>query len=573
MRHRVRFAAALGAVVLLAVPTAARASVGVTDAEIAVASAAAVHGVVTAVTPIADSSVGGIYTIVSLEVHRSWGLPDRPTSLDLKLLGGTHGRRSLRVEGQAEFTPGEEIFAFLDVRPRDRTFAVTALGRGKWTIDRSTAHAVRATRPDHDDAASPATRTLETLTALATLAGTRVVAPTDARRLTASRPAAFDLGPGPQAAAAGRWHRADWRGAVTVDAAGLTTSPAAMPAVQALLRTLGTWSAASALTLTAGGVTAPRCFADAAGDGRLVVTFGDPCDEIADTSPVLAFGAAFLDTAESRVVNGTPYAAITSGLVVVDNAPHKLDALGAVCLEELLTHEIGHTLGLGHSEDAASVMFPTLSATCGARTVAQPLSSSDLATMQARYPAASGNGPPGSPLGLMASVFGASVRLRWSDASGAAPTSYRVLAGSAPGEADLGVLAVGATGLDVAGVGRGVYYIRIVAVNAAGASAPSAEITVVVGEGVAGAPTGLLGAADAAGRVRLYWQRPVGSAGVTGYVLLVRAPDDGRLVRVPVDSTSLYAEGVAPGAYPIRVAAVTDAGLGPASAEILVLVP
>lgn len=564
------------AVLALTSASTARAHVGVTDTEIASASAAAVHGVVTAVRVVADPGVGAIYTVVSLEVRRSWGLPDQPTALELKLLGGAVGRRALWVDGQAAFTPGEEVFAFLDVRPRDRTFSVTALGRGKWTIDRATTGAARGAAPAPAGAAGQATRTLETLAALAARAGTRVTAPPDARRRVVSPLApvpSADLTPGVVAAAAGRWHRADGRGAVTVDASGLTTAPTSMPAVHALLRTLATWSSVSALRLTAGGVTASRCFADAAGDGRIVVVFGDPCDEIADTSPVLALGAAFLDTSDTRLVNGAPYAAITSGLVVVDDAPGKVDALGAVCLEELVTHEIGHTLGLGHSTDTASLMFPALSPTCGARPAALPLSPGDHATMQARYPVASGGEPPASPIGLMAAVFGADVRLRWSDGAGAAATSYRVVAGSAPGESDLGDLAVGAAGLDVSGVGRGVYYLRVVAMNAAGASAPSAEITVVVGDGVAGAPTGLMGAADAVGRVRLYWQRPVSQAHVTGYVLLVRVPDDGRLLRVPVDTTSLYAEGVAPGAYPIRVAAVTDAGVGPASAEILVVVP
>lgn len=570
--RRVRNVAPLLALLLAQAP-ATWASVSLTDADVAAASAAAVHGVVTSVTPVHDTGVGAIYTVVSLRLIQSWGLAATPATLDLKLLGGTLGSRTLRVDGQAAFVPGQEVFAFLEVRPRDRTFAVTALGRGTWTIDRYTALALRTLQEHGAGADAHETRTLAELRALATLTGTRVRVPAVVRPHLDPPPRSPDLASGPLAAAIGRWHRADWRGPVTIDAAGLAGLPASTSAVTALLAAAATWSAPSALSLAPGGLTAPRCFADAAGDGRIVVTFGDPCDEIPDTSPVLAFGAAFFDTADTRVVNGVPYAAITSGLVVVDDAAGKIDRLGAVCLQELVTHEIGHTLGLGHTSDVDSVMYPTLSPTCETRGAAMPLSTADRATLHSRYPAATETGPPNSPVGLLAAVNGTEVRLRWSAAAGSEATAYRVLAGSAPGESDLGAIAVQATGLDVSGVARGVYYLRIVAVNAAGASAPSAEITVVVGPDVPGAPTGLMGAADSAGRVRLYWQRPAGSASVTGYVLLVRAPADGRLLRVPVGATSLSAEGVAPGAYPVRVAAVTAAGLGPASAEVLVLVP
>lgn len=547
------------------------------DQSVAASSAAAVHGVVAAVTPLDEPGVGGIYTVVSIAVRRSWGLPGAPASIDLKLLGGVAGRRALVVDGQATFVIGEEVFAFLDVRPRDGTLAVTALGRGKWTIapPATAGDGAVSGRPafrDHD----PVPRTVETLHALAALAATAVQVP-PSLRMRVPRPtvASMEHVADAQAAtaSAGRWHHADRAANVPVDASGIaTTSPIVAP----LMRAVQAWSAASALTLEPGALRGPRCFVDAtAGDGRIAVTFGDPCDEIADTSPVLAFGAAFFDANDLRVVGGVPYAGITSGVVVVDNAPGKLDALGGACLEELVTHELGHAIGLAHASDPASVMYPALSPTCGQRTTATAFSESDRTALRARYPhAPAQSGPPSSPVGLMAAVHGDAVRLRWSAAPGPGATSFHLSAGSAPGESDLGVLTVGASGVDLAPVPRGVYYLRIAARNAAGLSAPSAEITVSVGANLPPAPVGLMAAAEGTGRVRLFWQAPSGTGpAATSYVLLVRMPDTGRLLRVPVASTAFVADGVPSGAYPVRVAAVTGAGVGPASAEILLLVP
>lgn len=580
--HRLAAAAiVLGVTALLGPPASAAVSshgVDLPVTAIAASSAAAVHGVVSSVSALVEPGVGGIYTVVSIAVRHSWGLPGAPPSIDLKLLGGIVGRRALVVDGQATFRVGEEVFALLEVRPRDGTLAVTALGQGKWTIAPPPLVLVGSPRGRaalRDD--GTARRSLDQLQTLATLTGAAVHAPRSLR-VQVPRPqrdaTEHDLGAPAAVVAAGRWHRVDSGVSVPVDASGMAFNGAAIAPL--LMRALQTWTGESALSLSPGTLRDPRCFGDAAtGDQRIVITFGDPCDEIADTSPVLAFGAAFFDVADTRVVGGAVYAGITSGVVVVDDAPAKVNPLGAVCLEELVTHELGHALGLGHVDDAASVMYPTLSPTCGHRATALPLSEGDRATLRERYPhGGSPTGPPASPVGLLAAVHGDGVRLRWGAATGPSASGYQLFAGSAPGESDLGTLPVGGPGLDLTAVPRGVYYLRVVAVNAAGMSSPSAEITVAVGANLPEAPAGLMASADDTGRVRVFWQAPSGAASsTTRYLLLARMPGDGRLIRVPVASTTFFAEGVPSGTYRLRVVAVTAAGPGPASREILLVVP
>ena len=166
------------------------------DAALARASAAAVRGVVIAVTTRLDPAVDTLYTHVQLAVTRAWGVDAAPGSIALKLLGGADAERALVVGGQARFTPGEDVLVFLDVRPRDGTLSVTGLERGKWTMDGGVSAV--ASRHLHDAPAAVARDVVPArdLESLAALAGTTVRLPA----ATLVAPAAFD---GPATPAAG----------------------------------------------------------------------------------------------------------------------------------------------------------------------------------------------------------------------------------------------------------------------------------------------------------------------------------------------------------------------------------
>ncbi len=545
------------------------------DAALARASAAAVRGVVIAVTTRLDPAVDTLYTHVQLAVTRAWGVDAAPGSIALKLLGGADAERALVVGGQARFTPGEDVLVFLDVRPRDGTLSVTGLERGKWTMDGGVSAV--ASRHLHDAPAAVARDVVPArdLESLAALAGTTVRLPA----ATLVAPAAFD---GPATPAAGdvapataaRWHEADWGAPVFVDS--MTGGHPIFPGggFTQLLRAIGLWTGPSALRLLPGTLRGPRCFGNAeAADGRVSVSYDDPCDEIADTSPTLAIGGAYYSSADVRVVNGRAFWKITKGVVVLDNARAKFSGLSTGCYEEVLTHELGHAVGLAHTDATPAVMAPWLGPECVHRTESLPLQAPDLAALDTVYPAGPpAAGPPGTPAGLTSIVNGTTVELSWLP-TGAAASAYQLHVGSVPGATDLGSFPAAAARVVATGVGRGVYYARIVAVNAHGASPPSPDVAVVVGDGLPGVPVGLMAAAGQTGDVRVLWQPPRSGPPPASYVLLVGTSADRPTTRIPLAHTVLAARGVATGTYFVRAVAVNGAGAGPASPEIAVIVP
>jgi hypothetical protein len=102
-------------------------------------------------------------------------------------------------------------------------------------------------------------------------------------------------------------------------------------------------------------------------DGRTTVVFDDPFDEapdIVNCSGVLAVGgfiaASIGNLPETtRTVGGETFMKIFEGDLVVN--PNLADCLsGPLALDEVLTHEIGHTIGFGHSSENPNETDPVL---------------------------------------------------------------------------------------------------------------------------------------------------------------------------------------------------------------------
>ena len=132
--------------------------------------------------------------------------------------------------------------------------------------------------------------------------------------------------------------------------------------------------------------------------------------------------------------------------------------------------------------------------------------------------------PPAPPTGLAVNVTGSTAAFTWTaPLSGSPLTGYLLLAGSAPGfSAPIAALPLSPTSTSVAvpSVPAGTYYVRVVAQNAGGTSAPSNEVTVIVAGATApGAP--ILSASAAGSTVTVSWAPGSGGA-PTSYTLARR---------------------------------------------------
>ena len=567
----------------------ASASIRVSDDALARSSAAAVQGRVIDTRASWDTDAGTIYTFVTIEVANAWGLEGAPARVVVKQLGGVVGDTAFVVGGQARFVVGEDVLVFLDVRPRDHTLSVAGLEQGKWVLNGAVDVATSAMREmrgtDPESAVARDYRAADSLQALAALAGSRVRASGAVLEPPVPAGAAgggFDaasytlLGSSPA-----RWHEADTSTPVYVDTQAGGHPQFAGGGLTQLSNAAAIWSAAGSLRLVNGVSRSARCFSNSELDGRLSVTYGDPCGEIADASATLAIGGAYYTSYPQRVVNGVSYWKITKGMIITDNPPAKFASFTTGCYEEMLVHELGHAIGFGHAAARPAIMYPSISSGCFSRTVSAPLGADDLAGMAALYPGAGAPPPPppveaapGVPANLSSTVAGGTVSITWSaPTSGGTATGYQLQAGSAPGLANIAVMPLTGTGVTVPNVPNGTYYVRVVATNGAGASAPTADRAITVGAGTPGAPRSLTGSASPGGVVSLGWLPPSTGAAPTSYLVLAGYTPGASTFQIPVGATGMGAGGVASGVYYVRVVALNGAIPGPASNEFTLVVP
>lgn len=516
-----------------------------------------------------------IYEYVTVEVGDRLKGPPTPDAIVLKQLGGKVGAIGLHINGQARFTPGEEVLLFLAVRPGDRTLHTVGLARGRWQLLPDLGTGGRRAIPPPDDqtalsapAQSTAGLTLDEVRAIA------ASAPASTDPIVSMPPEVDRASPaytylptdgGPPA----RWHQADDNAAIQVN---FQPPPGGVPGgATALTNAMSRWSnGGTRLRLQSGGTGVPADPFEFTGNGRIAVYFNDPNGQVPDNGS-FGVGGGYYTTGDKRTINGTEFQAFVQGFAILNNSgPH---LVSAGCVEAALTHTLGHTIGLGDSNAAGAIMQPSLPGNC-----ASSLGTDDLNGLRAIYaPVASGPNPPAAPTAFSATAVLNTVNLTWTPATTGGPAeTYLIEAGTGPGLANLVTISINApqTSLSVGGVAPGIYYVRVRARNVRGTSTPSPEAAVNVGNCTApGTPRSLTASTNDTS-VGLTWAPPAGGGPVQGYLLGVgSAPGAINLLVLPLPASPTSLGAVAGyGDYYVRLHAQNSCGLSAPTPDVLVRV-
>lgn len=359
-----------------------------------------VVGEVAAVTPQYDRASRTVSTVVRLrisEVLKGEALP----SLDLVEWGGNTEEIAAQFFGVPVYWPGEKVVVFASRRP-DGTWATTSLALGKYTIVEGGRRSIalrdlgpgtlalewdgRALRPTETRAAydwSAFRRSI--LDAVSGRSAPRAMPlkldATDPEETKALYVAPFALMSSP-----GRWFEAD-RGEPVgyfVDPSGdATIGPEETRA--AIDAAMAAWSMPpiATLRLQRAGEAAPGKL-DCSGPTQIM--FNDPQEVLSDPwfcSGILAVGGFCAEKSSTTTVNGVTFPRITTAKILFNNGWGQCPFWNTCNVAEVVTHELGHTIGFGHSGDSRATMFAYahFDGRCAA------LRADDLAALSFVYPA------------------------------------------------------------------------------------------------------------------------------------------------------------------------------------------
>ncbi len=330
-----------------------------TDEDLRDSSAAIVLGRVDAVSA-AVGPAGEISTYVTIAVEEQIKGAFEPT-LTVVVPGGTVGNVSRVVGGAPAFHAGERVLVFLRHRVADGALVPNGLALGKYAILRSPTGDIA--QREFGRAAAADVRPLGAF--MESIRGISAGAParrdpgdTAAQRGSAQLHAAFLLAGTPA-----RWTEPD-RGSPVAYAIDPTGDAQCGPAAsqEAATLALSAWSnAGGSLRLLDGGPAAPAPFAVC--DGVSTILFNDPFDEIGplvNCTGVLAIAGFCSTEVGGSIVNGIVFERITEGDVMLNKGLADCPFWNATSLAEVLTHELGHTIGLGHSSEDPDELDPLL---------------------------------------------------------------------------------------------------------------------------------------------------------------------------------------------------------------------
>jgi PKD repeat protein len=171
---------------------------------------------------------------------------------------------------------------------------------------------------------------------------------------------------------------------------------------------------------------------------------------------------------------------IVEGNLTIQDGVTPTAGVSSSRLAEIISHEFGHTLGIGHSPDSTALMYASVTG------LGPSLRSDDQVAARWLYPNGTVTPPPvtqvpSAPGGLTARASGTSVVIDWNDNS-SNETGFSIYVAAGQGSfakvADVGANVTTAT---LSGFTTGTYQIYVLAFNSAGNSTASNTASVTIG--------------------------------------------------------------------------------------------
>ena len=495
---------------LLSVTAGATTIVMPTDEQLVDKAALIVSGTVVSSTPV--DREGAIWTETKVAVARTIKGTAAET-IAIHEPGGMIGDRITRVYGAAEFTQGERVLLFLN--PSNDGYRVVDLFAGKFgegkTLDGRRiwmrANDAEVTLLDHDFAPIPTNNVQREAAGFEHFVHERLAGRAAARNYGLENPA---LAPETTARVKSnftlmnegqttRWFAFDNGGSTAWYYGGTQPgfSGGGITEMQTAMAVWVNYSAARIRYVYAGPLTVQQRGTRARNNVNEVL-FNDPLGEIdgswsSSTGGVVGLGgynglasskpftAPFQADPMHPAGQTTAVEIIEANLVIQDNVSPS-NGISSKILGEIIAHEFGHTLGIGHSGSPSALMYATVTS------LGPSLRDDDMVAARWLYPNGNVTPPqpqvPGAPSNLTASATGTNVDLTWNDNS-SDETSFSIYLATGNGSfTRAGDVPANTRSARVSALTAGTYRAYVVASNAAGSSAQSNSATFTI----AGAP-------------------------------------------------------------------------------------